>query len=298
MNIKIILRKAKTLCKLLFAACRYPTFKKHCVIPEIMGIDETLDAVIKGKLSVARFGDSEYLYMSGGGDGLQSSSKKLQQKLQEVMRNTDPRLLVCMVNYHDLSNRTLEGKLSAMKFHTSTYNAYRKYINFGYCYGNSNMTRFYINSKDKSLCADRFAKCKKIWDNREIIIFEGENTRFGYGNDLFDNAISIKRILCPSRMAFDYYDEILDKAKTMPKSSLLVFALGATATAIAGDLTAEGYQCIDIGNLDVEYEWFRLGTNRKVALKNKQVSEVVGGTKVARLDDEEYLSQIIGRIGV
>lgn len=263
-----------------------------------MGIDETIDLVVSKKLSVARFGDSEYLYMSGGGDGLQSSSKKLQRKLQEVMRNTDSRLLVCMVNYQDLSNRTWEGKLSAMKFHTTTFNSYKKYINFDYRYGNSNMTRFYITSKDKSDCGRRFENCKRIWDNRDIIIFEGENTRFGYGNDLFHNAKSVRRVLCPSKMAFDYYDEILEKSVTMPKDALLIFALGATATAIAGDLTAAGYQCIDIGNLDVEYEWFRLGTNRKVALKNKQVSEVVGGTKVDKLDDKEYQSQIIGRIGV
>lgn len=298
MKLQIVLRKAKTLSKMLFAAMKYPSFKRKCVIPQIMSIDETIDIVIKKRLSVARFGDSEYLYMSGGGDGLQASSIKLQQKLREVMRNTDPRLLVCMVNYHDLTNRTLEAKLSAMKFHTSTFNAYKKYINFDYRYGNSNMTRFYITSKDKSACGERFEKCKRIWESREVIIFEGENTRFGYGNNLFDNAHSIRRVLCPSKMAFDYYDEILEKAKTMPKDALLIFALGATATAIAGDLTADGYQCIDIGNLDVEYEWFRLGTTRKVAIQNKQVSEVVGGTSVEKLEDNEYLAQIIGRIGV
>lgn len=298
MKLKIYFRKAKTLSELIYAAIKYPLFKRRCQIPQIMSIDQTLDQVIEKKLSVARFGDSEYLYMSGGKDGLQSSSIKLQTKLQEVMKNTDPRLLVCMVNYHDLENRYLEAKLSAMKFHTRTYNSYKSYINFDYHYGNSNMTRFYITNRDKKLCAERFDKCKKIWEKRDIILFEGENTRFGYGNDLFDNALSVKRVLCPSKMAFDYYDEILAKAKEMPSQSLLIFALGATATAIAGDLTAAGYQCIDIGNLDVEYEWFKLGTTKKVALKDKQVSEVYGGSNVSRIDDPHYTSQIIAKIGV
>lgn len=298
MKPKIILRKSKTFLILIWAALRYPFFKRRCRIPRIMSIDETLDMVIEKKLSVARFGDSEYLYMSGGKDGLQTSSQKLQAKLQEVMHNTNPRLLVCMVNYHDLRNRTLEARLSAMKFHVHTFNSYKQYINFKYYYGNSNMTRFYITYRDKKRCAERFEKCKKIWEGREIILFEGEQTRFGYGNDLFANTLSVKRVLCPSRMAFDYYDEIVAKSLEMPKQALLIFALGTTATAIAGDLTAAGYQCIDIGNLDVEYEWFRLGVTRKVALNAKQVSEVDGGMKVERITDSEYMSQIIAKIGV
>ena len=43
---------------------------------------------------------------------------------------------------------------------------------------------------------------KKIWDHKEIVIIEGEQSRLGIGNDLFKNAISIQRVLCPILNAF------------------------------------------------------------------------------------------------
>ena len=36
---------------------------------------------------------------------------------------------------------------------------------------------------------------KGIWEGRDIIFIEGEKSRLGVGNDLFDNAQSIHRIL-------------------------------------------------------------------------------------------------------
>ena len=41
----------------------------------------------------------------------------------------------------------------------------------------------------------RFDTLKKIWENKNIIIVEGSQTRLGVGNDLFANTKSIRRIL-------------------------------------------------------------------------------------------------------
>ena len=292
----IYIRKSFTFLRLIWGAIRYPVFRLFVKVPQIMSIDETLDFVINKNTSVARFGDSEYLYMTGKGDGIQQADVDLKNKLRQSMQNPNPKLLVCMVNYHDLKGKTLFAKMSAMMFHVNTFNKYKPYINYNYKFGNSNMTRFNMGSKDKSRSKERFEKCKLIWQNREIVIFEGVNTRFGLGNDLFDNAASIKRVLCPSKGAFEKYTEIIAKAKEFDKTSLLIFALGATATVLASEMTNEGYQAIDIGNLDVEYEWFKRGVTRKVALENKQVSEVSGGTKVVEITDKKYLSEIVCKI--
>lgn len=59
MKPKIILRKSKTFLILIWAALRYPFFKRRCRIPRIMSIDETLDMVIEKKTvgcSFRRFG--------------------------------------------------------------------------------------------------------------------------------------------------------------------------------------------------------------------------------------------------
>ena len=51
----------------------------------------------------------------------------------------------------------------------------------------------------------------------DCVFVEGDKTRMGVGNDLFDNAKSIQRILCPSESAFDNYDAILEACKKLPR---------------------------------------------------------------------------------
>ena len=41
-----------------------------------------------------------------------------------------------------------------------------------------------------------------------VYLVEGEYTRCGIGNDLLDHTLSIHRIICPSKDAFEKYDEI------------------------------------------------------------------------------------------
>ena len=53
-----------------------------------------------------------------------------------------------------------------------------------------------MNLKDKSASVAHFEKLKKLWDKRDILIVEGENSRSGVGNDLFDDTQSVERIIC------------------------------------------------------------------------------------------------------
>lgn len=63
--------------------------------------------------------------------------------------------------------------------------------------------------------------------------------------------------------AFQEYDRILQAALKVKKSVLFLLALGPTATILAYDLCKAGVQAIDIGRVDVEYEWFCMKTTRK-----------------------------------
>ncbi len=46
---------------------------------------------------------------------------------------------------------------------------------------------------------------------KRYFIIEGEKSRLGIGNDLFNNSKSIKRIICPIINAFNAYDKIIIK---------------------------------------------------------------------------------------
>jgi len=297
MSIKIVIRKAKTLVKVLVCWIVFPLYKRQGT-PPILSIEETLKQVVSYQLSVTRFGDGEFLQLIGKDTGLQKNDIRLQEKLKEAILNRNPRLLVCLVDFLDMNNKTRHGKMSFAFFYVRTYKHIKKYLDAGYQYGNANMTRFYIGSKDKSHCGRYFSLCKAIWEGADIVLFEGDKTRFGVGNNLFDNAKSVRRVLCPSKHAFMYYDQILAQAKLVERNCLILFSLGIAATVAASDLANEGFRVIDIGNLDVEYEWYQSGANRKTAIEGKQVSEVTGGAKVEDIKDAVYLSQIIAKIGI
>ena len=134
---------------------------------------------------------------------------------------------------------------------------------------------------------------KSIWDKRDVVIIEGEQSRLGVGNNLFDNMKSIQRILCPTKNAFNKYNYILDEAKTLSKDKLILIALGPTATVLAYDLNKLGYQAIDVGHVDIEYEWFLMKATEKVKLQNKYVNEGKGNINIIDEKDISYNEQII-----
>lgn len=132
---------------------------------------------------------------------------------------------------------------------------------------------------------------------KDVVIIEGEKSRLGVGNDLFDNMKSIQRIICPAEHAFEKYDEIMKEAKKVGKDKLILLALGPTATVLAYDLYKAGYRVIDIGHIDIEYEWFLRKATTKIKIESKYVTEVKEGrTNVQEIKDAKYEKEIIATI--
>ena len=116
------------------------------------------------------------------------------------------------------------------------------------------------------------------------------------GNNLFDNALYVKRIEAPAENAVGINsDDILDAAKKLiPKGSIIFMALGATATVLAYDLAALGYKAMDLGHLDIEYEYYRHKATGKMKIPGKYVNEVEGGSEVDDLIlDDDFKKSIL-----
>ena len=90
-------------------------------------------------------------------------------------------------------------------------------------------------------------------------------------------------------------EDIKREACKLEKEVLFLIALGPAATVLSYDLFKAGYQAVDIGHVDVEYEWWRMGARKKVKLKRKYVNETAIGNEVADAG-EEYRKQIIAQI--
>lgn len=268
--------------------------KKLVSSPNIKTIDETIEDIVSKKMSVSRFGDGEFKLANGIDISFQKSSEILKERLREILALADEEFMVCLPDIFDDLNKYSDEPRDYWRLHIARYrNKWYKLLNKNRCYGNSFISRCYYQFKDKSKSEKYFNMMRNIWDDREIVLIEGRKSRLGIGNDLFNNVKSIERILIPEVNAFDKYESILEKVSVINKSKLILLAAGPTATVLAYDLYKQGYQAIDIGHIDIEYEWFLRKAAKKISIDNKFVCEAGFGEGVGELNDQEYKKQII-----
>lgn len=267
----------------------------------ILSIQDTINYILETKCSVSRFGDGEFNLSSGSSIGFQAASSDLSEKLKSLLSSPSSAegVLICLPGSFAFPD---EYEKHTKKFWRKILVQKRKewysFCDKGYCFGNADITRCYIEFADKSPAEKYFNDLKKIWNGLDLLIVEGEKTRLGVGNDLFANAKSIKRILCPPTNAYDHYADIKDCIIEFAQNKLILLALGPTSTILSVDLSNIGHRAIDIGNIDKEYEWFLSKATKKQRNPIKYTQEVTGGTNVEDCTDVNYCEEIIARVGL
>ena len=137
-----------------------------------------------------------------------------------------------------------------------------------------------------------------MWGGVDVYLIEGEFTRCGVGNDLLNNASSVHGIICPSTNAWESYEKIVETAVALIplENSVVLCCLGPTATVLAYDLHKRGYRALDLGHIDIEYEWFKSGTTVMTKIAGKAVNEMHDNSPTENDLPEEYVRQIIARV--
>jgi len=268
---------------------------------KILSSDETLDEIIYHNKSIVRYGDGEFNILNKRKRcSYQRINGKLSERLKEVLQSNEEGLLIGISDSINTKNlKKLNGEFRGIfkRFVYRNKFSLLKLLDRNKQYYSANISRFYIYYKNRSQSYNYVKKLKKLWNNRDILIVEGEQTRLGVNNDLFNNTRSIERILCPTENAFNVYDKIVNETVKNDRNKLVLISLGPTATVLAYDLYKQGFQAIDIGHVDVEYEWFLKGARRRTKLANKYVNGVRNGSRnIQAVEDETYYSQIIAKI--
>lgn len=276
---------------------KYENSDTDSVYPKVKTKEETLKELIESDKSITRFGDGEFNLIWGESLPFQEFSGKLQTRLKEILIADNENLLVAIPDVFGSLQVYNDGAANFWrKFVVANRERLYKILNLDKQYFDTETTRPYMDLADKSKVGEYFKDFKKVWNNKNVVFVEGEMSRLGFGNDLFDNCKTIKRIICPARSAFKFYDKILEECKKLPGDTLFIIALGPTATVLAYDLSQMGYRALDLGHIDIEYEWFLQKATKKVAIKNKYVNEVKKGRISSDLNNEKYLSEIIKTI--
>lgn len=275
-----------------------PLVRKKLKDITILDSMTSIQYIIDNGCSVSRFGDGEFDVIMGGSEGYTRPDARLAASLKHVLMSTDaPNHIVGI----PLPMKGISGLRPLSRdfwgfFVKNNIDRILPLLSKNRTYIDTQLSRFYIAYTDKSNCAKHVELLRRIWDGRDIVIVEGTQSRTGVGNDLYDNAKSLKRILGPAKDAFDVYDKMLNAiTSNVSKNQLILMSYGPCATILAYDLAKLGFQAIDLGHLDIEYEWFRTGATTATAVKGKFTNEAEseGGHIVDDCHDEEYLSQII-----
>lgn len=278
-----------------------PRLKDSLIYPRFYPIEYTIEQIKAGR-SLCRFGDGEFDIMEGTSrHRFQKVNPKLGLRLREVFASINENILIGLAdNYGILSSFNEDGKHGIRMYMTDDVRKiHNKYLDPERIYHNAYISRPYSLFADNhsDAPAKRFKDLKELWNNRDVIIIEGCQSRLGYGNDLFKNTKSIKRIEGPATNSFDRYDDILFAAKKHAfKECLFLLAMGASATVMAYDLTLEGYQALDIGHLDLEYDWWCNGKENRCNTPFKYNNETYDGDMVQPINDPLFESQIIEKI--
>lgn len=284
--------------KALENACSPVEVKRHTGLGiNVITNEETLDYILENKCSVARFGDGEFDIISGKSIPYQSHDENLSRELRQIVsKQSDSAFLSCLPDVFDNTERYNDACKNFWKGHLERYKELYQEICKADWYGSTFLSRPYIDLADKSAAAGYFEKLRTLWANQDILIVEGETTRSGVGNDLFANARSVSRIICPSRDAYTFIGDIENEIRAYGKNKLILLMLGPAAKVIAYHLYREGYWLIDMGHIDSEYEWYRMGATAKVKFSNKHTAEHNFDQDICLEENPEYNSQIVSKI--
>ena len=270
------------------------TFQARTPAIIVKDIGQTLDYVIENQSSIIRFGDGEMDLMLGKSIPYQVYDENLASQLKEIISlQSDEKLVIGLPNvFSDRSNFTPAAE-AFWKGHLEHH--LKDYVELARAdwYGTTFVSRPYIDYVDKSQSFSQFEKLKQIWKDKDILIVEGVTSRSGVGNDLFDGANSIKRIICPSHNAYARIEEIQEAVLQYAENRLILCMLGPTAKILSYNLFKKGYRVLDIGHIDSEYEWMKMGVDTKVKLHHKHTAEHNFDQDIEFIEDEAYNSQVL-----
>ena len=264
--------------------------KKGKTSIRVKSIDETIDDLIRSDKSLVRFGDGEIKIIEKVSIGTQEYDNQLAERLSQLIQSDREQVLIGIPGiFDDMDLYTQRSRKFWEEHLFFSWKTYKRYCRPNKVYENAFFSRPYYIYEDKSLSDQWFRKIKEIWREKDIVVVEGQGTHSGVENDLLNTANSIERIICPAKNAYAIYDKIKDSCLKVKKEKMFLVALGAAAKPLVYDLTMEGYRAIDIGNLDMEYEWYLKKAENKVPVLKQGI---IGREENLKAGYTDYLEQI------
>ncbi len=212
--------------------------------PKVKTIDETIDVLLKEKKSIARYGDGEYFLCFGREIGFQHKDKTLQKRLIEVLTKPNPN---CIIGIPEFRKDRLTFFWKQFWFENFTF--VTKLLN-------PEMT-YYNQSISREINLEQIKRLTQLWENKHVVFVTGKGSRFNPEHEIFKNTTSFDCVYGQPKNAWADYNRLLNetKEKAKNKETIVILAIGPTATVLAYDLaSSKNIQAIDIGHITNVYD--------------------------------------------
>lgn len=223
----------------------YSTFLERQVeagfFPNVKSIEDTLNELIVSKRSLVRYGDGEFTICFNEDIPFQSANARLRSLMINILKKEQEHCMICIVD----AKQEMTTSYS-IEFWSKNIWPVSILLNRKNTYYNANIFRH--------LQKENFDVLKSIWKNRDILLIIGENSRFKFVEELFNEVKSVDYLYAKALNAFDEYEQLINSViQNTPKTTLVLMSLGPTATVICFELSTQGYQAIDIGHFTNQY---------------------------------------------
>ena len=221
--------------------------------PKVLNEWQTVAELREGR-SIARYGDGELKLCLGRHACAQKANRNLQNALTDILRTSNKELIVgipriAAPNDAIMSQQKREFWMEYRKpEYTRMYDANR-------VYGSSFITR--PDSANEIDSSEYFDTVRSIWEDRDVVLINGDNKRFDKRSSILSNAKSSERWEAPSQHAWDEYDNLVEAAFKKPQDTIFILCIGPTATVLAHQLCTAGYQALDLGHFGMFYARYR-----------------------------------------
>lgn len=233
-------------------------FNRRISNVKIKSFEETIDDLILSNASIARFGDGEFFLMNGESIGFQKHSQRLEDSLKAVLSSELDNLFIGIPSFlYTNKNNLVKNSRNYWRMHGSKLRALiEQYIYPDKQYYSAEITiaTEAFTDIDKEAY---FNKIKQLWFQNDCTVVCAQSVLDKVEYNIFDCAKTLDYIIAPNINAFEKYDDILEKIKTVDKSRKIILMLGPTATILAYDLAKLGYCALDMGHIIKAYDWYR-----------------------------------------
>ena len=220
---------------------------------------ETINELVNSNKSIIRFGDGEISMMLGGRSLFEPENQLITNVFNEIFYKDDPNLLTgTRYDMFRINTNFMHSNISTyrLQYLLTNYYKIKDLYNYNKIYYSACFIYPYIVYSNWD-CDEQFNAIRKIWENKKVTIICGDRVFDKIKYNVFDNVSEISYIYGPCIGAFEKYEELKSKILTIPKNSILIFALGPCGKILAYDAYNHGYRVLDMGHLIKNYDFYQ-----------------------------------------